>query len=160
MKTIVQLVSELKTYFTEKDTASRQAVEANIAPVETDATSSAAAYSIGDQLNLNDILYKATAAIAIGDALAVGTNIAFADDIVTQLGDAASRIGTVTTQTLAAQATSVSFTVPTTGNHLIDFWSSDGSNYTAIDTSVSGTATLTYDASESARTISCRISEV
>lgn len=157
MKTIVQLVSELKTYFTGKDTASRQAVEANIAPVETDATSSAAAYSIGDQLILNDILYKATAAIAIGDALTVGTNIAFADDVVTQLD---SRIGTVTTQTLAAQATSVSFIVPTTGNHLIEFWSSDGSNYTAIDTSVSGTATLTYDAAESARTISCRISEV
>lgn len=157
MKTIVQLVSELKTYFTRKDTASRQAVEANIAPVETDATSSAAPYSIGDQLILNDILYKATAAIAIGDALTVGTNIAFADDVVTQLE---SRIGTVTTQTLAAQATSVSFTVPTTGNHLIEFWSSDGSNYTAIDTSVSGTATLTYDATENARTISCRISEV
>ncbi len=157
MKTIVQLVSELKTYFTGKDTASRQSVEANIAPVETDATSSAAAYSIGAQLILNDILYKATAAIAIGDALTVGTNIAFADDVVTQLE---SRIGTVTTQTLAAQATSVSFAVPTSGNHLIEFWSSDGSNYTAIDTSVSGTATLTYDAAESARTISCRISEV
>lgn len=157
MKTIVQLVSELKTYFTKKDTASRQTVEANIAPVETDATSSAAPYSIGDQLILNDILYKATAAIAIGDALTVGTNIAFADDVVTQLE---SRIGTVTTQTLAAQATSVSFAVPTSGNHLIEFWSSDGSNYTAIDTSVSGTATLTYDAAESARTISCRISEV
>lgn len=157
MKTIVQLVSELKTYFTRKDTASRQIVEANIAPVEADATSSAAPYSIGDQLILNDILYKATAAIAIGDALTVGTNIAFADDIVTQLE---SRIGTVTTQTLAAQATSVSFAVPTSGNHLIEFWSSDGSNYTAIDTSVSGTATLTYDDAESARTISCRISEV
>lgn len=160
MKTIVQLVSELKTYFTGKDTISRQAVEANIAPVETDATSSAAAYSIGDQLILNDILYKATAAIAIGDALTVGTNIAFADDVVTQLGDAASRIGTVTTQTLAAQATSVSFTVPTTGNYLIDFWASDGSNYTAIDTSVSSTATLTYDAVSSSRTIYCKISEV
>lgn len=157
MKTIVQLVSELKTYFAGKDTASRQAVEANIAPVEADATSSAAAYSVGKQLILNDILYKATAAIAIGDALTVGTNIAFADDVVTQLE---SRIGTVTTQTLAAQATSVSFTVPTTGNHLIEFWSSDGSNYTSIDTSVSGTATLTYDATENARTISCRISEV
>lgn len=153
MKTIVQLVSELKTYFTEKDTDSRQAVEANIAPVETDSTSSAAAYSVGNKLILNDILYKATAAIAIGDALTVGTNITFADDIVSQLG-------TVTEQILAAQATSVSFTVPTSGNHLIEFWSSDGSNYTAIDTSVSGTATLTYDAAESARTISCRISEV
>lgn len=84
MKTIVQLVSELKTYFIGKDTASRQAVEANIAPVETDATSSAAPYSIGDQLILNDILYKATAAIAIGDALAVGTNIDFAEDVVSQ----------------------------------------------------------------------------
>lgn len=68
-----------------------------------------------------------------------------------------SEIGAVTVKTLAANATSISFTVPTTGNNLIDFWCSDGSNYTDIDTSVSGTVTLTFEASASARSVSCRI---
>lgn len=68
-----------------------------------------------------------------------------------------SKIGEVTVKTLAANATSISFTVPTTGNNLIDFWCSDGSNYTEIDTSVSGTVTLTFEASASARSVSCRI---
>lgn len=160
MKTIVQLVSELKDYFLEKDTATKQAVESNIAPVETDASSASTAYAVGKQLILNDILYDVTAAIGSGDALVVGTNISASDDLSTQIEDANSRIGAVTSQTLAANVTSVSFSVPTSGNHLIDFWASDGSNYTAIDTSVSGTATLTYDAVSSARTIYCKISEV
>lgn len=71
-----------------------------------------------------------------------------------------SKIGEVTVKTLAANATSISFTVPTTGNNLIDFWCSDGSNYTDIDTSVSGTVTLTFEASASARSVSCRIASV
>lgn len=160
MKTIVQLVSELKDYFLEKDTATKQAVESNIAPVETDDSSASKAYAVGKQLILNDILYDVTAAISSGDALVVGTNISAADDLTTQIENANSRIGVVTSQTLAADATSVSFSVPTSGNYLIDFWASDGSNYTAINTSVSGTATLTYDAVSSARTIYCKISEV
>lgn len=160
MKTIVQLVSELKDYFLEKDTAVKQAVESNIAPVETDASSASKAYAVGQQLVLNDILYNVTAPISAEDALVVGTNISASDDLTTQIGNANARIGTVTSQTLAANVTSVSFSVPTSGNHLIDFWASDGSNYTAIDTSVSGTATLTYDAVSSSRTIYCKISEV
>lgn len=68
-----------------------------------------------------------------------------------------SKIGAVTVKTLAANVTTISFTVPTTGNNLIDFWCSDGSNYTDIDTSVSGTVTLTFEASASARSVSCRI---
>lgn len=160
MKTIVQLVSELKDYFLEKDTSVKQAVESNIAPVEADASSASKAYAVGQQLVLNDILYNVTAAISAEDALVVGTNISAAYDLTTQIGNANARIGSVTSQTLAADATSVSFSVPTSGNHLIDFWASDGSNYTAIDTSVSGTATLTYDAVSSARTIYCKISEV
>ena len=160
MKTVVDLVTTLKTYFIGKDTAAKQAVEATIAPVESDASSSAAAYSVGDQLILNDILYDVTASISITDALVVGTNISASDNLTTQIGNANARIGTVTSQTLAANVTSVSFSVPTSGDHLIDFWASDGSNYTAIDTSVSGTATLTYDAVSSSRTIYCKISEV
>lgn len=160
MKTIVQLVSELKDYLIDKDTAAKQAVESNLAPVEADASSASKAYAVGQQLVLNDILYNVTAAISAEDALVVGTNIAASDDLTTQIQNANSRIGAVTSQTLAANVTSVSFSVPTSGNYLIDFWASDGSNYTAIDTSVSGTATLTYDAVSSARTIYCKISEV
>ena len=160
MKTIVQLVSELKDYLLEKDTAAKQAVESNIAPVEADASSASKAYAVGQQLVLNDILYNVTSAISAEDALVVGTNISASDDLTTQIGNANARIGAVTSHTLAANVTSVSFSVPTSGNHLIDFWASDGSNYTAIDTSVSGTATLTYDAVSSARTIYCKISEV
>ena len=160
MKTIVQLVSELKDYLIEKDTAAKQTVESNIAPVEADASSASQAYAVGQQLVLNDILYNVTAAISAEDAFVVGTNISASNDLTTQIGNAYARIGTVTSQTLAANVTSVSFSVPTSGNYLIDFWASDGSNYTAIDTSVSGTATLTYDAVSSARTIFCKISEV
>lgn len=71
-----------------------------------------------------------------------------------------SIIGAVTVKTLAENVTTISFTVPTTGNNLIDFWCSDGSNYTEIDTSVSGTVTLTFEASASARSVSCRIAAV
>lgn len=68
---------------------------------------------------------------------------------------------TVLSETLAANDTTVTFTsIPTTGNNLIDFFSSDGSNYTDIDTSTSGQITLTYTASSSARTIYCRIEGV
>lgn len=160
MKTIVQLVSELKDYLIDKDTAAKQAVESNLAPVEADASSASQAYAVGQQLVLNDILYNVTAAISAEDALVVGTNISASDDLTTQIGDANARIGAVTSQTLAANVTSVSFSVPTSGDYLIDFWASDGSNYTTIDTSVSGTATLTYDAVSSSRTIYCKISEV
>lgn len=160
MKTIVQLVSELKDYLIDKDTAAKQAVESNLAPVEADASSASQDYAVGQQLVLNDILYNVTAAISAEDALVIGTNISASDDLTTQIEDANARIGNVTSQALAANVTSVSFSVPTSGNHLIDFWASDGSNYTAIDTSVSGTATLTYDAVSSSRTIYCKISEV
>lgn len=71
-----------------------------------------------------------------------------------------SLIGTTTVKILAANATTINFTVPTSGNNLIEFFISDGSDYTDIDTSVSGTVTLTYEASASARTVSCRIAAV
>ena len=61
------------------------AFEELIAPKETDATSASKAYAIGDELILNGHLYNVTAAIALGDALVVGTNIALADDVTTQI---------------------------------------------------------------------------
>ena len=69
--------------------------------------------------------------------------------------------GTVTSQTLAANATQVTFTgIPTTGDHIVDFYITDGSNYKDIDISTAGTAVLTYEASASARTVFCSVKEV
>ena len=73
----------------------------------------------------------------------------------------AGKIGTITSQTLAASATSVTFIgLPTTGNHIIDFFTSTGINYTAIDSSISGQVTLTFPAQQAAVTVYCRVSEV
>ena len=102
MKTVVDLVTALKTYFLGKDTAAKQAVESNIAPVEIDASSSAAAYSVGDQLILNDILYDVTASISISDALVVGTNIAAANDLSTQIGGKQDQIEVTSMPTASA----------------------------------------------------------
>ena len=67
----------------------------------------------------------------------------------------------IKTQTLAASATTVTFTgIPTTGTNLIDFYIDGGSGFSAINTSTSGQVTLTYPASSSARTVCCRIEEV
>lgn len=64
---------------------------------------------------------------------------------------------TVTSKTLTAGATSISFTVPTTGDYLIDFYTSSGVAYKEINTSVSGTVTLTFKAQASNITVYCRI---
>ena len=69
-------------------------------------------------------------------------------------------VPTTQTETLGIAATSVEFDVPTSGNYIIDFYCSDGANYTAIDTTVSGKATLTYEAVAYARTVVCVIKEV
>ena len=87
MKSVVDLVTSLKTYFTGKDTAAKQAVEANIAPVETDATSASQSYAVGKQLILNDILYNVTAPISQNGAITIGTNIEAASSVTTQLSD-------------------------------------------------------------------------
>ena len=68
------------------------AVKSIIAPVESDATSSSRAYAQGDQLIIGNTLYTATAAIAINDALVVGTNIAASDEVTDQLGSLNSAI--------------------------------------------------------------------
>lgn len=242
MKTIVQLVSELKDYFLNKDTEAKQAVEANIAPVEINALSSSSAYAVGAQLILNDVLYDVTSSISVGDAITVGTNVIPAsklsanikskqDQIEVSTMPTASasnvgkvyiyigattssftsghsyqstlesgsyvwkdvsggspsaedvsydgtssdleatnvqgaidelhnNIGSVVSAELQASITTVSFNVPTTGNHLIDFWISDGSAYTQIDTSTSGRVTLTFNASAIDRTVSMRIANI
>lgn len=102
MKTIVQLVSKLKDYLLEKDTAAKQSVESNIAPVEADASSASKAYAAGKQLVLNDILYDVTASISIGDALEVGTNIVAANDLSTQIGGKQDQIEVTSMPTASA----------------------------------------------------------
>ncbi len=68
---------------------------------------------------------------------------------------------TVKTATLASGSTTVTFTqLPTSGNYLIDFYASNGSNYKAIDISTPGTAVLTYDVPSSAVTVYCEIKGV
>lgn len=86
------------------------------------------------------------------DADIVSTNTA-----IGEVGDKA--VGTRTTKTLAANATSIQFDVPTTGDNLVDFYVSDGSQPTAINTAIAGEVTLTFDAVASARTVVCEIKE-
>ncbi len=54
-----------------------------IAPLEVSPSENA--YSVGAQLIFNDTLYTVTTAIAIGDALTVGTNITESDKVVSQI---------------------------------------------------------------------------
>lgn len=76
------------------------------------------------------------------------------------LNNGKSNKSTVKTATLSAGNTTVTFTqLPTSGNYLIEFFSSTGINYTEIDTSVPGQVTLTYEEQEAAVTISCEIKE-
>lgn len=85
--------------------AEADATDNMIAPTEANASSSSAAYAVGDQLILNNILYDVIAAIQIGDALITGTggNIAAADTLTDQLNAKAN------SSDLAAVATSGSY---------------------------------------------------
>lgn len=69
---------------------------------------------------------------------------------------------TILTQTLAAQATSVTFTnIPTTGNHLIDVYTDvAGLEYDSVDATTAGQLTYTFEAQESAVTVYLVIKEV
>jgi hypothetical protein len=89
---------------------------------------------------------------AIGDGKITGA--------ISALNSGKANKSEVKTATLSAGSTTVTFTqLPTTGNYLIDFFTSTGINYTEIDTSVSGQVTLTYEEQEAAVTVSCEIKE-
>lgn len=63
--------------------------------------------------------------------------------------------------TLSSGSTSVTFNgLPTSGDYLINFYTSTGINYKAIDTATAGQVTLTFDAQSSAVTVYCEIKEV
>lgn len=67
---------------------------------------------------------------------------------------------TVTSKVLTAGSESIYFDVPTSGDYLVDFYSSTGVAYTSIDTSVAGKVTLTFDPQLTNVTIYCTIEEV
>lgn len=68
---------------------------------------------------------------------------------------------TVLSQSLIAGGTSVTFTgIPTTGNYLIDFYTSNGAGHTVIDTSISGRVALTFEAQAIDIVVYCEIKEV
>lgn len=97
---------------------------------------------------------------ASGDYSASDISYGANSNVNIELGKKANK-PTILTQTLAANATSVTFTsIPTSGNNIIDFYIDGGANYTAINTATSGQVTLTYDAESSARTVYCEIEEV
>ena len=144
-KTMVDYTRKIKPYFE------------SVAPIEP-TTTAASAHAVGDIFYVDGTLVECTVAISVGDTIAVGTNVALADDVVTQIGRVKS---TFKTATLAIGSTSVTFTgLPITGNNVIDFFTNTGINYTAIDTSTSGQVTLTFDAQEVAVTVYCEIKEV
>lgn len=67
----------------------------------------------------------------------------------------------VKSQTLTAGGTTITFSqIPTSGNYMIDFFTSTGINYTAINTATAGQVTLAYDAQTADVTVYCRIEEV
>ena len=79
------------------------------------------------------------------------------------VNDAVNRSNvTVLSQTLSAGGTSVTFTgLPTSGDYLVDFFTSNGINYDNIETnSVSGEVTLSYESQSTSITVYCRIEEV
>lgn len=65
-----------------------------------------------------------------------------------------------TSKTLTAGSTTITFDVPTSGDHLINFFTSTGINYTEIDTTGTGEVTLTFEAQNSDVTVYCDIREV
>lgn len=62
-----------------------RSVEENIALVET--TPAIYSHNIGDRFWLSEVLYRATAAISIGDAIVVGTNCTLATDVSTEIDE-------------------------------------------------------------------------
>lgn len=82
-------------------------------------------------------------------------------DYTTKLKSYFQKKPTITTQTLTAGNTSVTFTdLPTTGNFLIDFYSSNGVGFIDIDLSTAGSATLTYPQQSADIQIICEIKGV
>ena len=164
MKTFVELVTEIKKSFDQEDNKVLTNIEDSV-ELSTVATSS---HTEGSYLVYGKVVYEVIDDIAVGDTLviypATGANIKVSEGIMTLIGYLSTNKedkATILFQTLAIGSTSVTFTnIPTTGNHLVDFFTSNGINYTEIDTSTAGQVTLTFDEQDVAVTVYCKISEV
>lgn len=151
-------------------------------------------------------VYKATASIAIGTTITVGTNCELSN-IVDNLGggsqptssghtivdsngteyaqrsklkfnnatvtDDSTNDETIVTpqgggssfsvlsQTLTAGNTTVTFTnIPTTGDYLIDFYTSTGIPIVSLDTSIAGQVTVEFESQFANVTVYCKIEEI
>lgn len=161
--TFADLTGAIADYSDAKDNK----VLENLASVEENVISTRT-YNEGEYLTYNNTIYEVIDDIAVGDTLviypATGANIKVSEGIMTLIGYLSTNKedkATILFQTLAIGSTSVTFTnLPTTGNHLIDFFTSNGINYTEIDTSTAGQVTLTFDEQDVAVTVYCKISEV
>ena len=89
------------------------------------------AYAVGDQLIYNNTLYKVTSAIAVGDTLAVGTNIAAADTVTKQIEDQAF-----------ADLSDTAITTPTDGQIPVYDGTAGKWKNTSVDSSPSLTSAL------------------
>lgn len=97
---------------------------------------------------------------ASGDYAASDISYGSGSNVAAALADKEKK-STILTATLSAGSTTVTITgLPTTGNNIIDFYTSTGINYTAISTATAGQVTLTYDAQATAVTVYCKIMEV
>lgn len=127
-----------------KDLVTKEYVDNKLAPVETSPTT--AAYSTGDLLIYNGVLYKATADIAVGATLAVGTNIA-ATDVDEQVGLLKSAINEKTSIDLGISGASVGQIIKVLtvdGNGKPQTWQSANlpSNEVSVITNANTTLTL------------------
>lgn len=77
---------KLKQYAAADVSTTIQATRDAIAPTESTSTASRA-YSVGEKLFYNGNFYKVISSIVQGATLTVGTNIALADDVTTQIND-------------------------------------------------------------------------
>lgn len=105
MKSVTQVIQNLLKPYIDNH---RQTAEANLAPVETNASSASQNYSVGQQLILNDVLYNVTAAITAGDALSTtgaGANITIASKLSTNIIDLLSKFQAISTSIAPTQST-------------------------------------------------------
>lgn len=135
----------------EAETASTAASAAVSAAAEAQSSVSALSNSLNTVINTLN-----TVTSLIGNGQPTTTD----KTIIGAINEINAKIGEVVIQTLASGNTQVSFAVPTTGDNVIDFYASDGANYTAINVATAGTVTLTYETALYDRSISMMIREV
>ena len=136
MKSITQVIQNLLKPYIDNH---RRTAEANLASVETNASSSSKAYASGDYLILDDVLYYATSSIAQGAALVksgAGANLAAASALTTTINAMVKDVYVVTTpsfsslpQTFTAPGINANHRLLVDGYALVTPESSKGSDW-------------------------------